>query len=698
MIFEETEIFKRDGKKQELPGFDEKYVNFVDYILKITEEIWEERAIWVIHETYSKTIPLYTGARTITGIDSVINGTINTLHSFPDRKMSGEAVIWSKVDKKHFYSSHRIASTATNTGATAYGPATGKKVFFRTIADCLATENKIIEEWLVRDNLYLLEQLGFDPIAMAKKDQRYADVDIAIFNKKIQKGISKNGTPYDLSQPAHLILSLYNEVWAERKFETLSDYYHPLSDVHTICGKDLIGPRKIATYLTRLFNSFPEASVQIERVSTNVIEEGFEVAARWRILGTHTGDGFFSPASGKPISIPGITHYIIKGGKIAEEWMVFDGFDTLCQIYKEERKSPKNINNIAANGATDTHLKNKNKVLSFMKALDKAVTSKTETKQVLKKYLSKNILLNITKPFEEDIQGIQNYAEDFWLPLLQSFPDLETQPYILIGGAYEGRQYVSTTGNFVGTFKKDWLGIPATQQATWLRFAGHFMIENNTIVKAWFFFDLLDVMRQAGYHLFPNKGIDWVPPAPMTGDGIVTYPTPKKEGEKTLALTNAMLNALGEYDGKTLSSMGQERFWDVQNMMWYGPSGIGTTRGLKGFQDYHQIPFLDAFPDRGITPKKGKEYFAQIGDGNYSCDFGFPAMYGSHKGDGWLGVPATGKKITLRVVDYWHREGARLKENWVFIDMIDILEQLGIDVFELLKTEVAKKKKQVVLQ
>ena len=132
----------------------------------------------------------------------------------------------------------------------------------------------------------------------------------------------------------------------------------------------------------------------------------------------------------------------------------------------------------------------------------------------------------------------------------------------------------------------------------------------------------------------------------MTGDGIVIYPSHKREGQHTLDLTNAMLDALGEYDGKTLSSMGQERFWDVQNMMWYGPSGIGTTRGLKGFQDYHQIPFLEAFPDRGITPKKGKDYFTQIGDGNYSCDFGFPAMYGSHHGDGWLGVAATGKKIT----------------------------------------------------
>ena len=163
MIFQETQIYKIDGEKQELPGFDEKYINIVDYILKITEEIWEKRAVWVIYDTYYEDIPLHVGARTIYGVAPVVNGTINTLHAFPNRKMGGEAVIWSKIDANHFYSSHRIGSTATNTGATEYGPATGKKVFFRTIADCLVTENKIIEEWLVRDNLYLVHQLGFRP-------------------------------------------------------------------------------------------------------------------------------------------------------------------------------------------------------------------------------------------------------------------------------------------------------------------------------------------------------------------------------------------------------------------------------------------------------------------------------------------------------------------------------------------------------
>jgi hypothetical protein len=40
----------------------------------------------------------------------------------------------------------------------------------------------------------------------------------------------------------------------------------------------------------------------------------------------------------------------------------------------------------------------------------------------------------------------------------------------------------------------------------------------------------------------------------------------------------------------------------------------------------------------------------------------------------------------MRVMDVWRREGDLLAENWVFIDMIDLLDQLGVDVFERLRT------------
>lgn len=673
MIHIEKESYTQNGKHQPLPGFEEKYVNFVDYILKITDDIWHDRAMWVIYETYADDVLIHFGANEINGVEPVVKGTLETLSSFPDRHMGAEAVIWSADEEGKFFSSHRIFSEATNMGATPYGEATGKRVYFRTIADCAIKENKIYEEWLVRDNLHLVQQLGFDPVEMAKRDQRYKNGKAKSPEDAVQ--IAPDRSLLQTSPAAALIFGLFEKVWQKRAFDRVGDYYEDLARVHAICDEECVGHPQIVTYFENLANAFPEGRIIVERITCNERAKDTEVACRWKIVGTHAGEGFFGAPSGQEVVLPIISHYVVEDGKISQEWMVFDAFDALCQIH-------------AAEEASDT-LKYKKMVAAFLDEMN-SNTDNSFT-PIFKKYFADDIVVNITKPFEE-IQGIESYENDFWTPLTTAFPDLENQSYILVGGEYEGRTYISFTGNLIGTFTKEWLGIPPNNQPTWLRYSATFLVEKDKVAKAWYFFDLLDVMRQAGFHFIPNRGVEIIPPAPMTGDGIVTYETDPAEGQKTLDLTNAMLDGLSDYDQKTLESMDQTRFWDIKNMMWYGPSGIGTTRGLKGFQDNHQVPFITAFPDRGITEKVEKDYFCQIGDGNYSCDFGFPAMYGTHLNDDWLGLKATGKKITLRVVDYWRREGDRLKENWVFIDLIDVLEQLGMDIFEQLQAAVQNRR------
>lgn len=693
MIFREKEIYKVNGVLQNLPGFDEQYHNIVDYILKITEKIWEQRAIWHIYDTYETDVLIHSGATKINGVEAVVSGTIKTLYAFPDRKMGGEAVIWSKHEADAFYSSHRIASTATNLGPTPYGAATNKPVFFRTIADCAIKANKIYEEWLVRDNLHLIQQLGFDAVEMAKRDDRYAK---ASYKNKIADVIKnekriKEKEFDDVLDALEMVKVLYEDGWKLQNSEQLARYYLPLAKVHAICGKELTGIQEIKTYFNNFFRSFKEVKFIIERITCNEIDNKAEVAVRWTLTGKTTGQGFLKDigvaGADKEIVMPGIGHYLVNEGGVMEEWLLFDAYDVLCQIYAEVNVKPA-LNSIPL---PTVHQKNKQTTLAFIEEMNKVGKDVAKYKNVLQQYFAEEIIINISKPFEE-IKGIENYETQFWQPLLQAFPDAANKPYILLGGAYEGRQYVSFTGNIIGTWQNNWLGIPATQQPACLRYSTTFLFENNIIIKAWYFLDVLDIIRQAGFQLFPVKGWQHIPPPPATGDGIVNYLTQKTETQKTLDLTNAMLNGLLEYDGKTLQSMAQERFWAEKDMMWYGPGGIGTTRGLKGFQDNHQLPFLEAFPDRGITAKEGMDHFAQLAEGNYSCDFGFPSMYGTHMGDDWLGLPATGKKITLRVVDYWRRADNKLVENWVMIDMIDALEQLGVDVFALLKAAIKNKK------
>jgi predicted ester cyclase len=120
------------------------------------------------------------------------------------------------------------------------------------------------------------------------------------------------------------------------------------------------------------------------------------------------------------------------------------------------------------------------------------------------------------------------------------------------------------------------------------------------------------------------------------------------------------------------------RFWSSQ-MNWYGPAGIGTARGIQGFREHHQIPFLAAMPDRGQADDDLTFHF--FGDGNYAAVTGWPDMVQSITHCGWLGIAPAGQKVSMRSLDFWRLEDGKIRENWVLLDMIDIYAQLGVDVF-----------------
>ena len=139
----------------------------IDYIYGITYEIWEERGVELIRQYYGEDVEMYSLGGVSRGVESIVKGTYDTLASFPDRKLLPENVVWS-TDADGQYSSHRILSPMTNDGPSLYGPATNKQAWVRTVADCLVQDGVIIREWLMRDTLPLVLQLGFEPTAAAQ--------------------------------------------------------------------------------------------------------------------------------------------------------------------------------------------------------------------------------------------------------------------------------------------------------------------------------------------------------------------------------------------------------------------------------------------------------------------------------------------------------------------------------------------------
>ena len=120
-----------------------------------------------------------------------------------------------------------------------------------------------------------------------------------------------------------------------------------------------------------------------------------------------------------------------------------------------------------------------------------------------------------------------------------------------------------------------------------------------------------------------------------------------------------------------------DRFWHPR-MNWYGPAGIGTGRGVEGFRNWHQIPFLRAMPDRGQQDDKVTFHF--FGDGDYAAVTGWPNMIQTITSDGWMGIAPAGQTVSMRSLDFWRVENGLIRENWVLVDLLDVYRQLGVDV------------------
>lgn len=278
-----------------------------------------------------------------------------------------------------------------------------------------------------------------------------------------------------------------------------------------------------------------------------------------------------------------------------------------------------------------------------------------------------------------------------WEALLTAAPDLERRDLILVGGAYQERAYFAALGHYCGTFASEWLGIPATGRPVFLRYGEVHQVRDGRIVQSSCLWDILDLMRQAGHWpLAPSLGTEGMWPGPITGDGLRLGDPDPVQSAASLAQTLAMQGTLGAFRDTAdagrdaLLAMPQRAHWHPR-MMWYGPAGIGTTRGLAGFVDHHQRPFRQAFPTR-----IGGQHYIRIGDGPFSVTGGWPSVTATHTGGGFLGLGPTGRPVAMRVMDFYLHDDGLIRENWVPLDILHLLKQMDVDVLGRLRALVTR--------
>lgn len=269
-----------------------------------------------------------------------------------------------------------------------------------------------------------------------------------------------------------------------------------------------------------------------------------------------------------------------------------------------------------------------------------------------------------------------------WGPLFAAWPDAERRETIVIEGEdQDGALWLGCAGSYIGTFENPWLDIPATQRLCHMRFHEFFRIEGGKVVEVQALWDIPEVMMQArAWPMAPSLGRDWNVAGPASQDGLGPH-----EGDASIARQHVidMLTDLSRHPSEGGPEvMNLHAYWHPK-MNWYGPAGIGTGRGIEGFRKLHQIPFLNAMPDRGQYPDEVNFHF--LAEGNYVGVTGWPDMMQTVSHGGWMGIAPAGKKVAMRSLDFWRLENGLIRENWVLVDLLHLYDQLGVDVFQRMR-------------
>ena len=321
-----------------MKGFDNKYKNFPDFILKITKQIWEGKDVESIGEFYTDKIPVRSPFGVTYGNKPVIDATYATLKEFPDRQLLGEDVIWNADGDSGYHSSHRILSKGTHLGDGFYGKSTGKKIYYRVIADCACKNNQVYDEWIVRDQGAMVRQLGYSPKEFAQKqidNENNLKSKKDLFNSKsdmkseyIPVKVDNNNVGYKYS---NILKNIFSNNYDFKDYSRAANIFWPGNRIGH-------GREDIINFWNTLSKSFQNINFSIEHIG--FLEEknvNARASIRWFFEGKHSEKSYeFGDATNNNVFILGINHAEFSGDNIIREWVLFDEVAVWKQILKKK--------------------------------------------------------------------------------------------------------------------------------------------------------------------------------------------------------------------------------------------------------------------------------------------------------------------------------------------------------------------------
>ncbi|ANS31179.1 hypothetical protein WSS_A14864 [Rhodococcus opacus M213] len=336
-------------RRHPMRGFEDQYTDIVDYIVRITHRIWEDQDVGYIYDTYAPGCRVSNDSGFAFGVEHMVEGTVQSINAFPDLRVYSDDVIWAGDDEQGFVTSHRALNIGHHTGPWQWGPPTGRKLETWVIANCLVRENEIVEEWVLYNMGAKLKQLGIDVVDAARDygnnggtapltERDYTEVArLAGGRKPLPYPQAGSRAGFDVE---HMVRALFHDVFNRRDFSAINKAYSPTVLFHGATNREGRGRNDVRAFARGLLSTFPDLGVAVDEVYwMGNDRDGYRVCVRWTGAGTHRGYGFYGTPTGRRAHLWGITQLYIADGRIIEEWNLFNEFDVLAQLLRDDEST-----------------------------------------------------------------------------------------------------------------------------------------------------------------------------------------------------------------------------------------------------------------------------------------------------------------------------------------------------------------------
>ena len=261
-------------KFQSMKGFETQYKNIIDYIVRITYCIWEEKNIGYIYDTYSKDCRVWDEFGLQFGSEKIVADTVHTNNAFPNIRLFADEVIWAGDENISFHTSHRTIITGKNTGYSKFSPPTGKSVRLLCIANCVAKNNEIYYENVVYDTVTLIKQLGLNVNEIAKEIANQGNVgpfapDFKNSKPKRTNNKSKSlefKIPTKISNIREFVQVVFNTIWNRRDFSAIDKAYSDDIIFEGSTERNFKGKKQLRNFVISIIASFPDLALSVEDI------------------------------------------------------------------------------------------------------------------------------------------------------------------------------------------------------------------------------------------------------------------------------------------------------------------------------------------------------------------------------------------------------------------------------------------------